>query len=467
MKKTVELKKFNNFTDSGIKVDKFYNFYPKQQLKSCFKIIPAKFPKKPNSDIYDELTGLEPFNFCGVCATKQYYYNIKENVYTILIYGDNNKIYLNQLFNGIFALTWLYEMTFETPPISLSYKNDENDAIILASENKMMIWKTNHSPYQVEDVPIITSMCMNEGVLFCTIRQPAFKIWYATDLDAENVGNISAFSDYITLADDLGDARKVITFDGEVYVFRDYGISKISYLQKNVTVSQIYSSNSKIIANSVSVCGNSIMFLTFDGIYTFNGVKVKKTDIDIHTQLDGNNANAVASSLGNYYYLALKLKYDDTDEQETNFGNNSILIVDITDFSYQLIRGVDSVCLYPLKTDLLEKMLLLTNNDKTRLFEIANVNETETFEDLVKFYETSDLIENENVKLISALKVDCAKDVGFNLICDGNKKLTFTTKNDGVSAFNFRLNCRKVKVQIVSKNPNAHVNRLALDYYDY
>lgn len=464
MKKTVELKKFNNFTNSGVKVENFYNFYPKEQLLSSFKIIPAQFPKTPNSDVFKELNRLEEFNYKGICSLKQYFYTNKQNVYTILVYGDNNKIYLNQLFNGGFMLDWLYKMTFDAAPISLAYKNNEADAIILASKNKMMIWKTNFSPYQVEGVPIITSMCMNDGVLFCTIQQPAFKVWYATDLDAENVGNISENSNYISLEDDLGDARKVITFDGDVYVFRDYGISKISYLQKNITVSQIYTSNSKIITNSVSVCGNSIMFLTFDGIYTFNGVKVKKTEIDIFKMLDGNNAEAVASSLGNYYYLALKLKFK--DGQYSKGVNNAIVVVDITDFSYQIISGVDSVCLYPLKTDILEKMLLLTNDVPNRIFEIANIEADESFNDANKFYETSEIIENENVKLLTALKVNCSKDISFSLVCD-NKKLTFTTKTDGVSVFNFRKSCRSVKLQINSTNQNAYVNRVALDYYDY
>ena len=133
---------------------------------------------------------------------------------------------------------WLYDLKFNSPPITLAYKKDDNDAIILASNDEMKIWKTNYSPYTISSVPIITSMCMNEGVLFCTIKEPAFKIWYATNLDAEQVGNISKNSGYVSLEDDLGYARKVITFDQEVYVFRDYGISKISNVKSSISVSR-------------------------------------------------------------------------------------------------------------------------------------------------------------------------------------------------------------------------------------
>ncbi len=470
MKKSVELKKFNNFNSNGIKNIKFYNFFPKNELNPAFSIVPAEFPSSLEGGNYSQLNTPENVNYKGITSLKQYFPNNQSSRYRIIVYGDDKKVYLNQLFTGSYNLYWLYEMTFDSPPITLSYKNDDQDAIILTSKEKMMIWKTNFSPYDVENVPIITSMCMNDGVLFCTIKEPAFKVWYATDLDAENIGNIGENSDYISLEDDLGDARKIIAFDGDVFVFRDYGISKISYLQKSITVSQIYSSNSKIIANSVSQCGNSVIFLTFDGLYTFNGVKVNKLDFNFHTLLDGANNGAVASSLGNYYYLALRLNFNDenkTEIEKQDYVNNAIVIIDITDNNFQIIRGVDTLALHPLRTEAMEKMLLISNTTNTdKIFEIVQNRETEYFNNL-KYFESSELIENHNLKLINKLVVDGSKDVNYSLKFDNGKTLTFTSTNNGVTTFNFRLTCKKVSLKIESNNNGAYVNKVELEYYDY
>ena len=104
---------------------------------------------------------------------------------------------------------------------------------------------------------------MNEGVLFCCLKEPAFKIWYALNLNPEKVGDIDSYSGYISLEDKLGNANKVLVLDEIVYIIRDYGISKISFVQKNFSVSEIYSSNTKIYDKTACVCGNVILFSIF------------------------------------------------------------------------------------------------------------------------------------------------------------------------------------------------------------
>ncbi len=460
---SVEIKDFN--TKENTKINEFYNFYPHKELKPTFTLTPALFQNVINGEKKKELN-TENIVIKGISSFKQFFPASKETRYRVLVYGDDNKLYINQLFSGMYSLNWTYQMTFETSPITLSFKSEELDAIILASKEKMMVWKTNGEPQTILDVPVITSMAMNDGVLFCTIEKPKFKIWYATNLSAENVGNISAYSNYISLEDNLGDANKVIAFDGDVFVFRDYGISKISYLQKNITVSQIYTSGSKIIANSVAVCGNTIMFITMDGIYSFNGTKVKKIDIDIHSKLNGANKNAVASALGNYYYIALNLKYsNDIGEEFT--ANNSIVIIDVNDFSYQIIRGVDAIALYPLCTEVFEKMLVITNNINNKIFEITTSPSSEYFNGLQKYVQIDNFADTTNTKLFNSLVVDASKDVSFTLEFDNNKSYTFTTKNDGVSIFRFRRTSKKANLKINSTKQDAFVSSVELKFYDY
>ncbi len=457
--KSIKIKNFNS-NGSDIKVDKFYNFYPQISLKPVFSVKPVVFPEYVDSDVTKELT-YEDFNILGVSSFKEHSLKNNENLYRIFIYGDDGKLYINQLFCGIYGLYWLYDLAFESAPISMPFKNEDTDAIVLASKEKMVIWKSNYSPYTIKNVPVITSMCMNDGVLFCTITKPAFKIWYATDLNAEKVGQISANSGYISLEDELGDARKTIAFDGDVFVFRDYGISKINYLQNSITVSQVYASNSRIIANSVAACGNSIFFLTLDGIYSFNGVKVNKLDVDIMNLLTSTNPNAVASSLGNYYYLALNLNYGESNSSQ----NNSIIILNVVDSSFQIIRGLDVLTFYPLKTDVFEKMLVVFNDNKKRIFEITN-EETEFYNDFDKSYTTENIFEDNNTKLVTRFLIDSSKNVTFSLITDEGKTVSFTTKKDGISEFNFRKKLSNAKLEITSNYHPAYVNSVEIDYYD-
>jgi len=291
-KKTIALKRFDGF-------EKCYNYAPTSKLNNSLGVDVAKFPHSFNNLTEYELNidGLNLESVDGVTHFKQYFSKTGITQHRILLYGSDKKIYINQMFNGIKDLFWMFDLSFESAPITIAYKKDDLDTIILASNEQMKVWQAGYSPYTVENVPIITSMCMNEGVLFCTIKEPAFKIWYATDLTAENVGNISSNSGYISLEDDLGYARKIVTFDQNVYVFRDYGISKINFYKNNVSVSQVYQSTTKIFTNTVCLCGNNIMFMTTNGLFAFNGVKVNQTSVHINSLLTSQNDNASAAAL--------------------------------------------------------------------------------------------------------------------------------------------------------------------------
>ncbi len=469
-KKIVEINRFHDFNKNtnGVLTQKFYNYLPTHKLKNSKGIGLALFPRTKTNRTEYELdiaqTGLTSVE--GISYFRQYFSRSQVTTHRLLIYGDDKKVYINQMIDDSFDLYWLYDLTFDSAPIVLTYKKDDADAAILASKNKMVVWETSYSPYTINDVPIITSMCMNDGVLFCTISDPAFKIWYATDLAAENIGNISNNSGYISLEDELGYARKVLTFNEDVYVFRDYGISKISFIKNQISVSQVYLSNTKIYSNTVSVCGNNILFMTKDGLYSFNGIKVVKTKVNL---LDGfvlDNDGAVASSLGEKYYLAIKLNYKDNNILDDEFINNSLIILDINDFSYEVIRGVDIKSLLPVKTDIFEKMLVIFNNGPKN--KIGQIIEKSKFinENLHKFWESGSVVDNMNTKLFTKLLINADMGVKITLKYD-DKKMFLTTYKQGINEFVFKLCCKDLKIEVSSESESGEVETISLEYYEY
>lgn len=471
-KKRVEIDSFDNFNskENGIKVEQFYNYLPGKTLKDSYGVNVALFPKNKNSNIYKELNissaGLESVE--GVAYFKQFFPDNGVTTHRLLIYGSDKKVYINQMLDDTYDLFWLYDLSFNNPPITLAFKLNDADAIILTDKEKMVVWETGYSPYNVENAPIITSMCMNEGVLFCTIQEPAFKIWYATDLNFENLINMSKNSGYISLNDDLGYARKVITFNEDVYIFRDYGISKINQVKTEMTVSQVYLSNSKIFTDTVNVCGNVVMFMTNDGLYSFNGVKVSKIKIDL-SKYSIDNIHAVASSLSNKYYLALKLNFSDEKQincENSNHINNAILVVDTIDLSYQIIRGVDVRSLLPVKTDNFEKMLLTFNVENNN--KLGEIVKTSTYFDsnLPKFWSSSNINSDYRTKLFTKLTVNADENVKFKLKYD-DKEVSFNTYKKGLNIFCFKICCQQLKIEISSSEQSAEVEKVYLDYYEY
>lgn len=469
-KKQIILDKFNNFNNKNSLIcDGYYNLLADENLKSSHGVKSAKFPKGLGFEGEYELAlqecGVEQVK--GVTYFKQYFPTSGNTQHRLLIYAGDNKIYINQMFCCISNVNWLFQLQFNSAPLCLCFKKDDRDAMILTSVDKMVVWKVNYSPYTIENVPIITSMCMNEGVLFCTIKEPSHKIWYCTNLDVEAVGNIDANSNYISLNDNLGAAKKVVTFDEDVYVFREYGISKIKYIQNNITVSQVYASNTKIYYNTVSVCGSKIFFTTKEGIFTFNGTKVNKENINLENLLTAISDTAVASFMAGKYYLALKMDFNDNKQilcEQSDYINNAILIIDIDDFTYEIIRGVDVGSFMPILIDEFEKMLVTFNSGYTnKLGQITN--EGICFENnLFKHYKTKEINLNNQIKMYTKLSVVSSCNVTFKFNFDG-QSLSFTTYTSGLNEFNFKICAKSLNLEIESQD-DVKIENLVLDYYD-
>ena len=471
-KKVVEINNFNNFNNgsSNIKTKLFYNYVLGENLTNTRGVVSAKFPKNTTDKTEKELniTAAGITNIQGITYFEQYSSSLGKSVHRLLVYASDKKVYINQLVDDMYDLYWLYSLTFDSAPQTLCYKHDDEDYMLLTSDNLMKVWRAGYSPYTIENVPIVTSMCACDGYIFCTIKDPAFKIWYTKEFDAEKVGNISSVSNYISLEDDLGDAKKVITFNEQIFVFREYGITKIEIVKKEVFVSQIYLSNTRIHINTVNICGNNVLFVTNDGIYSFNGLKVNKVELDLIDQLNINCENAVASSLADKYYIALKVNFEDnkTVLDEEDSLNNVLLIVDINDFNYQFIRGVDIKQMLPVKNKYFEKMLAIFNTGPVNIIgEI--VSDSKFMENnLPKFWLSENLIDGANTKLLTKLNVYA--DAGVKICLKSEEKdYCFTTYNKGLNEFAFKIMAKDVSLEISSSEESAIVKNVMLEYYEY
>lgn len=470
VKKSIKIDNFYNFSEKGVQVDEFYNFKAGKKLTSSIGVSVAQFPTHLNTNETQPLniSGSDIESVDGVAYFRQEVPELEQATNTIMIYGNNKKLYLNQMFMFDMNLHWLFNLQFETPPISLTYKKDDADAMILASSDKMMVWRAGYSPYEIKDVPIITSMCMNDGVLFCTVKKPAFKIWYATDLDAENVGKLSAVSNYISLEDNLGDARKIIAFDESVFVFRDYGISKITLVKNEIVISQVYQSNTKIFPNTVAVCGGQVLFMTQSGMFSFNGVQVVKTPIDLFNKYKFNKDTMIASSLGDKYYLSLKLNFQDEKQvlcESHECVNNALLVVDSGDYHYELLRGVDCKFLLPIKNEVFEKMIVVFGSEHS--CEIGEIVTSSVYVEqiLPKFWLSKNINESNDLKLFTKLSVCCDKNVELKLVTDVGD-YSFVAYTSGINDFNFKIACKQLKIQILSNAEQVCVDNVSVDFYD-
>lgn len=453
--------------------DLVYNINTKSKaLKKGLGVTQFKVPtsfKVDSEEVLLDTASLNLTNVNKVLYFKQYFPESNKTQHRILLHGSDNKLYVHQMYCGVGSLLSTYQLEFNSAPICLSYKLNGKDTIILSSPEKMVVWTTDLAPYTVEDVPIITSMSISNGVLWCTIDGEANKIWYCLSLNPELIGVSTETTKYLSLDDERGYARKLLTFKENLYAFRDYGITRINYYSSTeITTTQVYLSDSKIYADTITSCGDVIMFMTKDGIYSFNGVNVEKQNIGIEKFLNCDNTNAVGACLQDRWYLGLHLDFNDDKQilcENYEFVNNALLVINLDDYSFEIMRGVDIKTMMPLKTDTLEKMLVTFNSGE--IDKVGEIDESgklfgeNTFKCLVSntiYAESLEQIVIRNITLYSNSDV-CLKIITNNSIYD------FKTSVDGINKFQTIIPCDNFKIEINADTEDINIKYLDIEYF--
>ena len=205
----------------------------------------------------------------------------------------------------------------------------------------------------------MVSCVVHYGKFFGITKNARNKLIYTTktDLQQWTAGEQHAS---IEIVDEMGLFTKLVKFNDYVYLFSEYGITKISlYSASNdFSLSHLYRSSARIFEESIQVCGDKIFFATGDGFYSFNGSSVTKIlqNYDVYFG-DLDNRNCTSAALDGKYYLASKLKSED----DNACTNNVLFEIDIDSKKVNICKGVDVHKLAVLKTDFMSEILALFN----------------------------------------------------------------------------------------------------------
>ena len=234
---------------------------------------------------------------------------------------------------------------FQAPVCSINYTDETHgDSFIFASTmDCLKLWspKQNNS-IDISSAPSATSLCVHFERVFATVWIKGNYIWFSETLDPTK-WNAEAGDDagYMVLNDKLsGGANKIVSFNNYLYVFRDYGITRITAFasQESFSIQHIYSSSNLIRANTICMCGDLIYFMQTDGLYAFDGVNVRKIETGFEELLIGQNqTNARATFYKGKYCIILNSTLSDTVKDGYN---NTLICYDIKSGEYDIMCGI-------------------------------------------------------------------------------------------------------------------------------
>ncbi len=320
-----------------------YNFdFSGGMLKGCFPFEACFGAILAESGLSEEFTDSEKVLEGGaIFYYKKFDFDQQKDASKlILVTPKLNTFYLNLTDNTQNFVS--LGVQFTSLPSAINYRLDSEDVIIFSSPtDNMVLWNGVGEAEIVIDAPKITSMCLHSERLFATTDDGSNTVWFSDDLDPTNWSISLVDAGFIQLADERGKPIKVVSFNGYVYIFRDKGISRLtaSGAQEEFYLSHLFVSSGKIYEKTICLCGDKIIFLASDGIYSFNGSETTKILGDL-SDLVKPAENSTAVFFDGKYYLSAHIDFEDSAFEDSERDVNALFILDAESREYSIQRGI-------------------------------------------------------------------------------------------------------------------------------
>ncbi len=306
---------------------------------------------------------------CGIWTNRWFYED--ENAFSYNLYAIDTQ---NRLW-GVVLIDELDGMLFQQytlpsyPTLQCSYRINNKDASLFFTTGGMVAFLTDVNGIY-KNVPPMISCAVHYDSFFGITNTNRNTLVYTKNKDLLKWDDSA--NSTIEFLDNIGSFNKVVAFNDYVYLFRDFGITKLSiYTTKDdFSFTHLYNCPSKIFENTVCVCGDRIFFMTRDGLYAFNGNSVRKIcqEYDVYLK-ELDNEHATCACLNGKFYLASRCNFDDGLKvgcESGDYVNNVLFEIDIDTLALNLCRGVDVLKLLPIDTPFMNELCACFNTVYTQ-----------------------------------------------------------------------------------------------------
>lgn len=344
------------------------------------------------------------------------------------------------------------------------YRLNDSDILLLSGENTPLTVVEGDSAYTISAAPAASSMCIHYERLFVTADNA---LWFSDDLDPTNWSVSLDQAGYIQFADSKGVPLKAVSYQDYLYIFREYGITRLSAYaeQEDFAVTEVCSLASRIIASTVTVCGENILFLTEEGLYTFDGVSVSRT----LPQFDGSwlySPSAAAAFCKGRYMLSCNMDYGDGEQiagEAQGCDNNTFLTMRIQDGELKIVRNCGVKKIIPTYKGQSDAIMLFCegiHKGAGRLCE-QNLFFNSPMQSCYAFAKT-DLGYPDKEKFIEKILLECEDEVTLEVNLDGKPFCYLLRGSDKAQKVNIKEKAALIELVVRSQSDAFKVRPLML-----
>lgn len=378
--------------------------------------------------------------------------------------GNNGDRIVARLSDGTFFYTNVYgeDSWHQVPSLvmagdvdAVNYNYKGNDVLLLSSSFDGLYLVKDDTALVCSKAPKFTSIAVHNERVFGTVNGVNNQVWFSDDFDPANWNVSLTEAGYINFCDDLGQALKVVSFAGYLFVFREYGIMRLTAYgdQSDFVLKKMFTDTGRIYKDTIALCGDSIIFLAEDGLYAFNGYDAVKIGKELPQLFNKNGA--CAGYLDGEYFLACAIKGDN--------GNavDSLVRYDVQTKSISLLSNVKINCVCPVKVHNGSCVVFSFDGDYANRLGQAATNGKVFSQATKKSYKSPEnILVTPYVKAVRCVSLVSQYPLTLKLVADG-KKYEFKVKgSDKMQTIAIEKSGSVIGFELETEEQNAYVSPL-------
>ncbi len=276
-------------------------------------------------------------------------------------------------YTAVFASdTWhLVEgYTLQGDASAVCYNYDGKDVLLLCSEGSPLAVLDDGTVTTVTSAPRFTSVTVHNERVYGTVSGTSEQLWFSDNFDPENWTVSGDEAGYISFQDECGDALAAVSFLGYLYIFREHGIHRLTAYgdQSEFSLKKLFTATGRIYKHTIALCGDRIMFLTDEGIFSFDGYSATPA-VKEFPDIEYPSHCRAAYHDGAYWLSCF------TDIGELAIGvctTNALVRCDLRDGSLAVLAGEDILTMCAVRSHTADDIVFAVDTDEgCRLASVA------------------------------------------------------------------------------------------------
>ena len=342
-------------------------------------------------------------------------HNLTDRLEKMVVYGDDGALYditLNEEYSG-FAYIGEYGEVYD----AVSYRYDDRDGLLVSTSTGLFFLR-DFTMESLSFGEVFSSLAVHNDRVFAVLALDEYKLYFSDDFNPSNWNVSLREGGYLDFGTDLGRIVKLVSFGGQLYIFFEHGIMRLSAYndQTEFHLSRLYLSVGTISKGSVTICGDRMMFASTEGIFEFDGLSVKKVMKEVDGILSPDQTGAHAAFHGGKYYLACRLDMGSAIAS----GPNSLLIYDLWSQTFDVAHDLQLQAMVALDLDSVTGVLADANYPVDYLGLVKNVGKVDSTA-TYKLWESpvTALDATSGRKLLREIRVRCEGTATLKVELDG------------------------------------------------